>query len=469
MRKAILTKFVQVLLAALLLNSVIFYVASSSMMLKNARKDMLYTLETIDSILDYQGDLPNQIRQMEEITGRNKSRLTLIDGDGTVAADTGIDAAGMDNHLEREEVAAAIRGGSGYSTRFSDTLNETMLYVAYRSEKTGMILRLAVPFSGMREYLPMLLPAAWLSFAIAVFVSLGVTDRLVSSVTKPIQSLSDEMLKVRGDCIDLHFEPGPYPEINVIGTTTAAMSEHIRDYLNQIEKERIIRQEFFSNASHELKTPITSIQGYAELLEHDIITDADMKRDFIRRIKKEAVHMTHLINDILMISRLESKEAEVAFSQVRLSLLLDDIMDSVKPMADELGIFLHINCPPVSLYANPQQIQELLMNLISNAVKYNRPGGQVWVTVRELSEELVIRVRDNGVGIPEESLDRIFERFYRVDKGRSKKQGGTGLGLSIVKHIVGFYHGTIQVKSRVDEGSEFIVRLPKERKDRNPL
>ncbi|MDO5550894.1 MAG: ATP-binding protein, partial [Lachnospiraceae bacterium] len=147
-------------------------------------------------------------------------------------------------------------------------------------------------------------------------------------------------------------------------------------------------------------------------------------------------HMTHLINDILMISRLESKEAEVTFSQIRLALLLEDIMDSVGPMAAEQGIFLHTNCPPISIYANPQQIQELFMNLISNAIKYNRPGGQVWVTVQELDDQLILRVRDNGVGIPEDSLDRIFERFYRVDKGRSKKQGGTGLGLSIVKHIV---------------------------------
>lgn len=461
MRKAILIKFVQVLLAALVLNSVIFYVASSSMMLKNARKDMLYTLETIDSILDYHGDLPQQIQRMAEVTGRNQSRLTLIYEDGTVAADTGIDAAVMDNHLEREEVAAAIREGSGYSTRFSNTLNETMLYVAYRSDRPGIILRLAVPFSGMREYLPMLLPAAWLSFAIAVLVSLGVTDRLVSSVTKPIQDLSNEMMKVRGDCIDLHFEPCPYPEINVIGATTVTMSEHIKEYLNRIEKERKIRQEFFSNASHELKTPITSIQGYAELLEHDIITDSEMKKDFIHRIKKEAVHMTHLINDILMISRLESKEAEVTFSQIRLALLLEDIMDSVGPMAAEQGIFLHTNCPPISIYANPQQIQELLMNLISNAIKYNRPGGQVWVTVQELDDQLILRVRDNGVGIPKDSLDRIFERFYRVDKGRSKKQGGTGLGLSIVKHIVSFYHGTIEVKSKVEEGSEFTVKLPR--------
>ncbi|MDO5415677.1 MAG: ATP-binding protein [Lachnospiraceae bacterium] len=462
MRKAILAKFVQVLLAALILNSVIFYVVSSSMMLKTSRKNMLYTLETIDSILDYEKGLPEQIEKMAGITGVNHNRLTLIYEDGTVAADTGVDAEGMDNHLEREEVAAALQDGVGYATRHSSTLNQTMLYVACRSAHHNLILRLAVPFSGMREYLPMLLPAAWLSFAVAVLASLSVTDRLVSSVTRPIRDLSNEMMKLRGDSMELHFTPSPYPEINVIGTTTVKMSQNVREYLNQIEKERKIRQEFFSNASHELKTPITSIQGYAELLENDIVTDEAMKKDFIHRIKKEAVHMTSLINDILMISRLEAKEAETAFSQVRVAVVLQDVRDSIEPMAAGQGVFLHTDCPPVSIWANPQQIRELFMNLVSNAVKYNHPGGQVWVTVREQDGQLILKVRDNGMGIPEDSLDRIFERFYRVDKGRSRKQGGTGLGLSIVKHIVNFYHGTIQVHSKMEEGTEFVVAIPME-------
>ena len=238
------------------------------------------------------------------------------------------------------------------------------------------------------------------------------------------------------------------------------MSKNVKDYLNQIEKERMIRQEFFSNASHELKTPITSIQGYAELLESGMIQDEATKADFASRIKKEAVRMTGLINDILMISRLEAKEAEVTFSDVRVSVLLEEIIDSLKPQAAEAQVFVHVDCQPLMIHANLQQMRELLTNLISNAIKYNRPGGQVWINIRETDGQMVIRVKDNGVGIPSDSLDRIFERFYRVDKGRSRKQGGTGLGLSIVKHIVNFYHGTIHVSSEPDMGSEFTVFLP---------
>ena len=161
-----------------------------------------------------------------------------------------------------------------------------------------------------------------------------------------------------------------------------------------------------------------------------------------------------------MISRLEAKDAEVVVSDVRISVLLDEITDSLKPAAASGQVFIHCDCQPLCIKANPQQMKELLSNLVSNAVKYNRSGGQVWVNIREKGEDLVIRVRDNGVGIPQESLDRIFERFYRVDKGRSRKQGGTGLGLSIVKHIVNFYHGTIRVTSQLEEGTEFIVTIP---------
>ena len=191
-----------------------------------------------------------------------------------------------------------------------------------------------------------------------------------------------------------------------------------------------------------------------------MIQDEAMKQDFAGRIKKEAVNMTGLINDILMISRLEAKDAEVVKTDVRISVLLEDIIESLKPAAAVSQVFIHVDCQPLCLRANVQQMKELLSNLISNAVKYNHPGGQVWVNIREQDGNMMIRVKDNGMGIPSESLDRIFERFYRVDKGRSRKQGGTGLGLSIVKHIVNFYHGTIRVTSELEKGSEFVVSIP---------
>lgn len=463
MRKAVLGKFVLVLLAALCINSVIFYISASHLLMQTTAQSLIYTLRSIDNLLDYgQSDqeLLKQTENLEDFTEADESRLTLIRGDGTVAADSDAEAGEMDNHLEREEVSRALESGEGYATRWSETLGQEMLYAACRSQHSDMVLRLAVPYYGMSEFLPMLFPAVIISFLIALGISFIFSQRFASSITRPLQEISREMLKVRGDYGDLHFQKYKYSEINVIADTTMKMSRNVKEYLSQIEKEKQIRQEFFSNASHELKTPITSIQGYAELLESGMIQDENMKLDFARRIKKEAENMTGLINDILMISRLEAKDAEVVFSSVRISVLLDDILDSLKPLAAQCQVFLHADCQPITIEANPQQMKELLNNLITNAVKYNRPGGQVWVQIREQGDAMVVRVKDNGMGIPADSLDRIFERFYRVDKGRSRKQGGTGLGLSIVKHIVSFYRGTIRVSSEIDKGSEFVVELP---------
>ena len=195
-------------------------------------------------------------------------------------------------------------------------------------------------------------------------------------------------------------------------------------------------------------------------MESGIIQDEEQKKEFLNRIKKEAANMNNLINDILMISKLETKDAEVLKSDVRLSIVLNDILDSLKPLAASHEVLIHLDCKPICIYANSQQMKELFGNLITNAVKYNKPGGEVWVRVREEDRNLIVQVKDNGMGIPKDSLSRIFERFYRVDKGRSKKQGGTGLGLSIVKHIVNFYHGTINVTSELDVGTEFTVKIP---------
>ena len=177
-----------------------------------------------------------------------------------------------------------------------------------------MIIRVSVPYSGASEYLTMLLPAALFSFLAALVCALVVSRRFVDSVTQPLSNIAAEMSKVKGDYkgdyTELHFEKCQYPELNVIAETTMEMSKNVKAYLTRIDKEKRIRQEFFSNASHELKTPITSIQGYAELIENGMIQDENMKMDFIKRIKKEAINMAGLINDILMISRLEAKDAE---------------------------------------------------------------------------------------------------------------------------------------------------------------
>ena len=237
------------------------------------------------------------------------------------------------------------------------------------------------------------------------------------------------------------------------------------DQLNEkLMKEQEVKQEFFANASHELKTPITSIRGYAELLESGMIEDEAMKKDMVSRIKKEADHMSTLIADILEVSKLESHETKPDVMRVDMSLLLKEVIEEFRPRADEARVSLHnYTKDGVYVYADYGQMQELAENLVSNAIRYNRKMGKVWVTAYNEDGFMFLRVRDTGIGIPESEREKIFGRFYRVDKGRSRAMGGTGLGLSIVKHILAYYNGTIDVNSKPGTGSEFVVKLPAER------
>ena len=461
MKRAILLRFVAILMLALAVSSVFSYYFIGKNMLKSNRESMLNTIHVVDYSLNYDGDLQEQLSRLHEATMDENSRVTIIGEDGTVVADNEIEQVdSLENHLEREEVKEALRSGSGFATRNSESLGENMLYVAVHSKKGPYVVRMAVPYTNMLDYMILIFPVLLLGTGIAFAMSVVIAVRFTNTITTPLNEISREMEKVRSDNPSFTFKTYKYKELNVISATTMKMAEEIREHMDRLEKEKRIRQEFFSNASHELKTPITSIQGYAELLESGMIQDDGMKLDFARRIKKEAAGMTGLINDILMISRLESMDAEVMFSDVRISVLLQEIMDSLKPLAASCQVFLHVDVKPLCIRANLQQMKELFTNLATNAIKYNRPGGQVWITVGEQGDDMLVRVKDNGVGIPKESLDRIFERFYRVDKGRSRKQGGTGLGLSIVKHIVNFYHGTIHVTSELDKGTEFTVTIP---------
>ena len=473
MKTAIFRKFIQLLIMALALNSVILYIVTSSVILKNSREDMEFTLETMDSALEYEGDLKAQAEKFTRAASLNNSRLTIIRPDGVVEADTGVrDASELDNHMQREEIQEALQDGVGDARRRSKTLGQEMLYVAIQSSYSDCILRLAVPYTGMREYTIMLLPAILLSFTVALIGSVLEADRFSQSITKPLLEISREMIKVNGDYTDFHFEKCEYPEINVIADTTTRMSTNVREYLNRLEQEKQIRQEFFSNASHELKTPITSIRGYVELLDTPMADNAEMRKDFLSRIKKEAVRMTRLIDDILMISRLESGGAQAELKDIRTLEIAREAASSVEGMAKERQIQVETDADDFLICADARQMEELFTNLLSNAVKYNLDGGRVWLSLKKERKDMVLIVSDNGVGIPKESLGRIFERFYRVDKGRSRKQGGTGLGLSIVKHIVNFYHGTVKVVSSQEEGkrgTSFIVRLPIAKEQTGPL
>lgn len=461
MKRAIFKRFIVMLLFAMLLCGSIFEVVISNILLDKTQEDMLYSVRIADHGLDYGEDLQSQLDAFKKIKGNESTRFTVIDLKGKVLADSDVqNVSTMKNHRNREEVKEARKTGLGYAIRESETLKESMLYVACVSDNNNYIIRIAVPFSGIEQYLGALVPALLISIGVTLFLSLFLANRFARSVTLPLHEIAEEMLKLKEEEPDFHFKHYQYEEMNVIADTTMQMSKAVKESMNRIEFERLVRQEFFSNASHELKTPLTSIRGYLELLENDMVPNEKMRKEFLLRIKKETGNMTNLINDILMISRLETKEAEVVLSEVRVCPLLKEVCNSLKPLAKENQVSLSMNCRPITMHANVQQLHALFSNLISNAIKYNRPNGKVNVTVSLEAKDVIIIIEDTGVGIPDDAKQRVFERFYRVDKGRSKRVGGTGLGLSIVKHIVGYYNGSIELESKLNEGSKFTVRIP---------
>ncbi len=305
-------------------------------------------------------------------------------------------------------------------------------------------------------------------FVIAILISLliigGIGWRLANkfsvSLEKPLKQLAMEMTKFMENKLEFYSVKSKYKELNLIVDAAEKMADNVTKYVEKLEVEKKVRQEFFSNASHELKTPITSVKGYTELLQNGFAKDERMQADFLSRIEKETDNMTNLINDILMISKLETKEATETMAEVKISLVIQDIISALTPLANKLEVTIDSDCSNFVIEASIQQMNQLIGNLISNAIKYNKPGGIVWIRAYAETDTMVLIVEDNGMGIEEESKSRVFERFYRVDKGRNKKSGGTGLGLAIVKHIVQYYDGTITLDSTLGVGTKFTVRLP---------
>ena len=232
--------------------------------------------------------------------------------------------------------------------------------------------------------------------------------------------------------------------------------------ITEIRRLERVRTDFAANVSHELKTPLTSIRGFVETLQNGALENPPMAQKFLRIIMMETERLTRLINDILSISKLESGDDEVSVERLRLDKMAYDVADmlSIHAGEKEVTINCHMNKQPVNIMGNSDRVEQMLINLIENAIKYNKPGGSVTVQVFSNGEEANVAISDTGIGIAEENLPRLFERFYRVDKGRSRQMGGTGLGLAIVKHIIRSMGGEIEVHSKLGEGTEFLITLP---------
>lgn len=379
------------------------------------------------------------LNQMDEV--RANTRITWISTEGTVLYDSTEDEHTFENHKNRPEVKKALAKGEGEDIRKSDTIGEEMCYYAEKMPD-GTVLRVSRTMnSAMKSafhILPFMAFLALVMIVTAWLLSKWQIERLI----RPINTLD----------LENPLEQEMYPELQ-------PLLERIEQSNKEKEAVAAMRREFSANVSHELKTPLTSISGYAEIMKDGLVRPEDMQH-FSEKIYQEASRLITLVEDIIKLSRLDEGRVELEKEEVDLYELSREIISRLAPQAAKNQVRLELTGESVKYTGIRQILDEMIYNITENAIKYNNPGGRVSVWAGSTLRGKKVVVTDNGIGIPEAQIDRIFERFYRVDKSHSKERGGTGLGLSIVKHGVMLHHGEVHVESKLGEGTRIELVFP---------
>lgn len=404
------------------------------------KKEVLADLRSYTYVLQHAHMFDDLTAVQEYTLSDTDVRITLVDPDGSVQYDSQADAADMDNHENRPEIAEALKKGYGEAIRHSDTIDRSLFYYALRLDN-GSVLRVGKEsgsiWSVFASIFPWIVGIGFLLIEIGLILSHYLTLQLL----EPIERMANDMDHL--DSMTVYKEMIPF--------TTKIRKQH-----EDIIKNAKMRQDFTANVSHELKTPLTSISGYSELIENGMATDADVVR-FAAEIHKNSMRLLTLINDIIRLSELDVSEQTLMTQEVDLYEIAKTCVNMLQINGEKHDVSINLYGTSCIIHANREMMEELVYNLCDNAIRYNNAGGSVSVWVTREKEHVVLAVNDTGIGIPKEDQERIFERFYRVDKSRSKSTGGTGLGLAIVKHIVEQHGAKLEVESKLGEGTQIRV------------
>lgn len=413
--------------------SVFFYRQNLNMLRSEVRQEARYICEAVRI------GGPEYLAELDDV--EVNTRVTWIDTDGAVRYDSGEEEDQLENHKNREEVEAAFETGTGEKTRMSATKGAEMYYYAQRMED-GTVLRVSKEMGSLASTAIRLLPVVFVIAAAMMVFAYLLARWQTARLIKPINQLDIE-----------------HPLDNNIYEELTPLMEAM-DQRNK-EKDAVsnMRKEFSANVSHELKTPLTSISGYAEIMKNGLVRPEDIPL-FSERIYKEARRLIHLVEDIIKLSKLDEESVELEKEDVELYGLCREIAGRLSPQAHTRHVQVTVEGEPVWYHGIRQILDEMVYNICENAIKYNRDGGQIIVWAGNTLGGPKITVTDNGIGIPKEHMDRIFERFYRVDKSHSKERGGTGLGLSIVKHGAILHGAKVNVESRIGEGTRMEILFP---------
>ncbi len=430
-QKSMILVIVTTLLIAYGMTTVVVYRQNVSVMEREIRQEAQYIKAGLRDAGEGYLD--------EAASVQKETRLTLIGQDGQVLYDSEhTDEATLENHKNRPEVRQAVNLGEGQDVRRSDTLEQEMFYYALRLDD-GTILRVARSMDSVLRTALEVLPGMTIIAGIMLAFALALSRWQVRRLIRPINELK----------LDDPLENEIYEEITPLLRRIDEQNK---------EKDAIanMRKEFSANVSHELKTPLTSISGYAEIMKNGMVRPEDMKK-FSERIYNEASRLITLVEDIIKLSKLDEGEIEVEKEDVDLYEMTREIVSRLAPQAQARKVRVEVTGESVIYHGIRQVLDEMIYNICENAIKYNKEGGSLSVWVGATLKGKKVIVTDTGIGIPKDQQERIFERFYRVDKSHSKETGGTGLGLSIVKHGAMIHDAQIHVESEVGKGTKMEI------------
>jgi two-component system phosphate regulon sensor histidine kinase PhoR len=412
---------------------------------------------------------PDPYAELERYAEAINTRITLIDSLGVVCFDSDMPKEKlplMENHIQRLEVREALIQGTGTSTRLSKTLNVEMMYFALRlPEPLGgshdfrnvCIVRVGLPLAQVNQLMGEVKSTILIVSLIILFAVAVMTFLVSRKMSAPLREIAVITKEIQSGALDKRIPVRTKDEFGMVAESVNAMVDKLNEDIQKLKKLEQVRSEFLGNVSHELRTPIFSIQGMLETLLNGALDDKEVSRNFVERALANTNRLNILLSDLIEISRIESGEMKMSFRYFDIGEMLVYVTEEMEEIARQKGVRLVLEneIQKKDVFGDKERVKQVLSNLINNAIKYNRPQGSVTVRCSDIEGAVRVTVEDTGVGIPAEHIPRIFERFYRVDKERSREAGGTGLGLAIVKHIVDAHGSKISVVSEAGKGTAF--------------
>lgn len=402
---------------------------------------------------------------IKQVGAATSTRITLIQEGGQVLEDSEADPKAMENHWNRPEVQQALVDSFGISERLSSTLKDPLVYLAKAIKgadgKVLGVVRVSLHTYKIKHDLQAVQWTIGLVALGGMLLALGIGWTLARRVTVPIREMVQVAEALRIGRYEQKVRTLTHDELGRLGDTLNRLGAELTHKISELHRLENVRRDFVANVSHEIKTPLTSIKGYVETLLAGAINDSDNRVRFLEKIDRNAARLSSLVQDLLSLARIEAGEESLKPVPVEWNPLVNSVLSRYEDAIQQKHLRIRVNAPtqPLVVLGDKEAIIQVLDNLLTNAIKYTPEGGRITVSLSMKAAWGRLDVEDTGIGIPAEHLDRIFERFYRVDKARSRDLGGTGLGLSIVKHLVSAMGGEVGVESIVGVGSKFSIKL----------